>query len=135
MPRHCRICAHPKAEAIDADLAAGYAVVGISVKHFGDRSMLEVLLYHQTHLRGVGSQTQDPEQTPGSSSPAGRRPERPISYEQAPVGALLACEPMRVKGVVYEAGEMIPEADWRPTALAAALKVGTVKRKGGEPPG
>lgn len=55
--------------------------------------------------------------------------ENPIIYDDAPRNAIIAREDVRVKGVVYKEGEMIPEHLWNPFRLYAALRVGIVYRK------
>ena len=47
-----------------------------------------------------------------------------------PENAIIACEDMRVKRVVYTKGEVIPEHLWDPAILEAALRVGLVSRQG-----
>jgi hypothetical protein len=55
--------------------------------------------------------------------------ENPITYDDAPRNAIIAREDVRVKGVIYKEGEMIPEHLWNPSFLNAALRVGIVYRK------
>ena len=140
MPQICRICAHPKVEKINAELEAGYAIQGISVKHFGDANHVAELEEHRKHLAEAREEAlpaaEPEEENEGPLTlPQGEdlpRPPNPIRFEEAPIGAIIACEPMRVKGLFYDTGEMIPESEWKPEHLASALRVGTVKRKGQE---
>ena len=58
-----------------------------------------------------------------------RRPHTPIHLPDARGKAVIANEDVRVRGVVYKKGEMIPERLWNPRALAAAIRIGIVCRK------
>lgn len=127
----CPICEHSSAKYVDHDLSSGYSVHHVSLKHFGDYSLVNALRRHKrSHRKRTRardnvvttkewSMDREPEEPPRVSGASENDPKKPI----------IAVEAMRIKGVVYQAGESIPEALWTPAYLSAALRAGTVRRR------
>ncbi len=136
MPKTCPICDHPTARLVDRDLTSGYSVHHVSLKHFGDYALLSALRRHKrSHLPADSSR-------PACNNVitikewSMREEPRNHFHDSAVSGAdegqeeqIVAVEAMRVKGIVYQAGETIPESLWNPAYLSAALRAGTVRRK------
>lgn len=136
IPNACPICDHPNARYVDRDLSSGYSVHYVSLKHFGDYSLVDALRRHRrSHLFESKSMRVGDNVVTTKEWSMHREPKNPL-HRSRTCGAqegheehVIASEAVRVKGVVYQAGESIPESLWTPAYLSAALRAGTVRRK------
>lgn len=134
MRKACPICEHPNAGYVDRDLSSGFSVHHVLLKHFGDYSLVNVLKRHKRFhlLPGKSTLVSDNKVTIKNRSRV-RMPSEPFIVadpsERELEKPIIAVEAMRVKGIVYQAGEVIPESMWTPAYLSAALRAGTVRRR------
>jgi hypothetical protein len=104
------------------------------MKHFGDYLLVNSLGWHKRyHLSKSRSSLEidNVAMTKESTMDGklGRYSHVSRASEDGHEKPVIAVEAMRIKGIVYQAGEAIPESMWTPAYLSAALRAGTVRRR------